>query len=246
MLTADRVGGALVLVKAVDVTVRGPVELPGALWFAVLALWVAAGLALVTGRAGFNGGRVAWGAAFVSGAALAVDYPLELRRQHLVLLMGVALAALVARNLGERLLLWRVQLTSLYGVAALAKVNESFLGGDVLARAVVDAPLWSALLPPPPTLLLIAAGIALIVTEAALAVTPWVRRLRRPGTVLAVALHGVAFVVSPEPLVALRLVVFGGTAVLLHAASAGLLPAAQPRRESAAAVGGPSAPAAAG
>ena len=246
MLTADRVGGALVLLKAVDIAVRGPVELPGGVWLAVLALWVAAGLALLTTRGGFTGGRVAWGAVLVAGAGLAVDYPLELRRQHLVLLMGVALAALVARNVDERLLLWRVQLTALYGVAALAKVNESFLGGDVLARAVVAAPLWSSLLPPPPTLLLIAAGAGLIATEAALAVTPWVRRLRRPGTLLAVGLHGVAFVVSPEPLVALRLVVFGGTAVLLHAASAGLLPAAQPHRESPAAVARPSAPAAAG
>ncbi len=246
MLTADRVGGALVLVKAVDVAVRGPVELPSALWLAVLALWVAGGLALLTSRGGFTGGRVAWGVVLLAGAGLAVDYPLDLRRQHLVLLMGVALAAVVARHVDERLLLWRVQLTALYGVAALAKVNESFLGGDVLARAVVDAPLWSALLPSPPTLLLIAAGIALITVEAALAVTPWVRRLRRPGTLLAVGLHGVAFVVSPEPLVALRLVVFGGTAVMLHAASAGLLLAAHPHRESPAAVGRPTAPAPAG
>ncbi len=246
MLTADRIGGALVLLKAVDVAVRGPVELPGGLWLAVLALWVAGGLALLTSQGGFTGRRVAWGAVLVAGAGLAVDYPLELRRQHLVLLMGVALAALVARDVDERLLLWRMQLTALYGVAAVAKVNESFLGGDVLARAVVAAPLWSALLPPPPTLLLIAAGFGLIASEAALAVTPWVRRLRRPGTVLAVCLHGAALVVvSPEPMVALRLVVFGGTAVLLHAVSAGLLPAAQPN-PAPEALGRPSAPAPAG
>ncbi len=243
MLTADRIGGALVLLKAVDLAVRGPVELPGGLWLVFLALWVAAGLALLTSQGGFTGGRVAWGAVLVAGAGLAVDYPLELRRQHLVLLMGVALAALVAREVGERLLLWRVQLTALYGVAAVAKVNESFLGGDVLDRAVVAAPLWSALLPPPPTLLLIAAGIGLLVTEGALAVTPWVRRLRTPGTVLAAGLHGIALVVvSPEPLVALRLVVFGGTAVMLHAVSAGLLPAAR-QHPASDAVGRPTAPA---
>lgn len=226
MLTADRVGGALVLLKAVDVAVRGPVELPGALWAGVLSLWAAAGLALLMGRGGLAGGRIAWGVVLLAGAGLAADYPLELRRQHLVLLMGVALAAAVARDVDERLLLWRWQISTLYGIATLAKLNESFLGGDVLARAVVAAPLWSAVLPPPPTLLLLAAGIGLVASEAALAVTPWVRRLRRPGTVLAVCLHGVALVVSPEPLVALRLVVFGGTLILLHAASAQLVPAA--------------------
>lgn len=101
----------------------------------------------------------------------------------------------------------------------------------MLARAVVAAPLWSSVLPPPPPLLLVLAGIGLIVTEATLAVTPWVPRLRRPGTVLAAGLHGAAVViVSPAPLVALRLVVFGGTAVLLHAVSAGLVPAGGQRR----------------
>ena len=224
MLTADRVGGALVLLKAIDVAVRGPVELSSGVWLAVLTLWVAAGLVLLTSRGGFAGGRVAWGVVLLAGAGLAVDYPLELRRQHLVLLMGVALAAAVARHVDERLLLWRVQLTALYGVAALAKVNESFLGGDVLARGVVAAPLWSALLAPPPLPLLLGAGIVLIATEALLAVTPWVRRLRRPGTAVAAGFHLLALLLaSTSPLVGLRLVVFGGTAVLLHAASAGLV-----------------------
>lgn len=226
MLTADRIVGGLVLLKACDVAVRGPVELPAPLWAAVLLLWLAGGLALLTGPGRLAVARTGWGAVLLAGAGLAVDYPLELYRQHLVLLMALALGALVARDDTERLLLWRVQLTALYGVAALAKVNESFLGGDVLARAVVAAPLWSSVLPPPPPLLLVLAGIGLIVTEATLAVTPWVPRLRRPGTVLAAGLHGAAVViVSPAPLVALRLVVFGGTAVLLHAVSAGLVPA---------------------
>lgn len=231
MLTADRIVGGLVLLKACDVAVRGPVELPAPLWAAVLALWAAGGLGLLTGPVRPPATRAAWGAVLLAGAGIAVDTPLELYRQHLVLLMAMALGALVARDDRERLLLWRVQLTALYGVAALAKVNESFLGGDVLARAVVAAPLWSALLPPPPALLLIFAGIGLVATEATLAVTPWVPRLRRPGTLLAAGLHGAALVVvSPAPLVALRLVVFGGTAVLLHAVSAGLVPASRAAR----------------
>lgn len=229
MLSADRIVGGLVLLKACDVAVRGPVELPAPLWAAVLALWAAGGLGLLTGPVRLAVARAWWGAVLLAGAGIAVDYPLELYRQHLVLLMAMALGALVARDDRERLLLWRVQLTALYGVAALAKVNESFLGGDVLARAVVAA--WSVLLPPPPALLLILAGIGLVATEATLAVTPWLARLRRPGTLLAAGLHGAALVVvSPAPLVALRLVVFGGTAVLLHAVSAGLVPASTAAR----------------
>jgi hypothetical protein len=220
VLNADRLGGALVLIKAVDVAVRGPVELPAPLWAAALAVWVAGGLGLLSGRAA----RPFWAAVLVAGAGFAVDYPLELRRHHLVLLLAVALGAAVARDRAERLLLWRVELSTLYGVAALAKVNESFLGGDVLARGVVAAPVWSALLPPPPLALLLLAGVGLIAAEAALAVTPWVPRLRRPGAAVAAVLHGAALpLAATSPLVGLRLLVFGGTAVLLHAASAELV-----------------------
>lgn len=226
MLTAERVMGALVLVKAVDVLLRGPVALPGLVWAAVLAIWVAAGLVLLAGPTTVSRARLCWCAVVLSGIGIAVDFPAELRWQHLVLLIGVALAARVTSDVAERLLLWRVQLSALYGVAALAKLNESFLGGDVLAGAVVAAPAWSALLAPPPTLLLVLAGVALILTETCLAITPWVARLRVPGTVVAAGFHGATLVlVSTDPLVGLRLVVFGGTAVLLHAACAGLLPA---------------------
>ncbi len=226
MLNAERVVGSLVLVKAVEVLLRGPVALPDLVWAAVLALWVAAGFALLAGPATATRARLCWCAVVLGGIGIAVDFPAELRWQHLVLLIGVALPALVARNVAERLLLWRVQLSALYGVAALAKLNESFLGGDVLAGAVVVAPAWSALLAPPPTLLLVLAGVALVLTETTLAVAPWVVRLRVPGTVVAAGFHGATLVlVSTDPLVALRLVVFGGTAVLLHAGCAGLLPA---------------------
>jgi hypothetical protein len=229
MLTADRLAGGLVLLKAVDVVLRGPVALPGPLWAAAVTLLVAGGIALLTGRAPRGAARAGWAAVLLGGIAVAVDYPLELRRQHLVLLIAVALGALVARDDGERVLLWRVQLTALYGVAALAKLNESFLGGDVLARAVLDGPFWPSPLQPP-ALLLVLAGVGLIVTEGALAVTPWVAALRRPGTVVAALLHAVALLlVSAGPLVALRLFVFGGTAVLLHATSAGVVrPAPRP------------------
>ncbi len=224
MLSAERIVGALVLVKAVDVAARGPGDLPALPWVAVLSLWVVGGAGLLAGRGGPRGSRACWALLLCGGAGIALDYPLELRRHHLVLLMAVALGAVVARDDRERLLLWRVQLSTVYAFAALAKVNESFLGGDVLARGVVAAPLWSSLLPLPSLPLLLLAGIALIGVEALLAVTPWVRRLRRPGTAVAAGFHLLALLLaSTSPLVALRLVVFGGTAVLLHAVSAGLV-----------------------
>lgn len=224
MLTAERIVGGLVLLKAVDVVLRGPAVLAGPLWLAALTLLGIGAGGLLAGPAGQRTIRASWGAVLVGGVGVAIDYPLELRRQHLVLLMAVALGALVARDDGERLLLWRVQLTALYGVAALAKLNESFLGGDVLARAVLVGPVWPSPLPPP-ALLLVLAGVGLIATEGALAVTPWIPRLRRPGTVVAALLHTAALLlVSADPLVALRLVVFGGIAVLLHGVSAAVVP----------------------
>ena len=186
----------------------------------LLLLWLAAGAALSSGHLPAGLVRPAWGAVLTTGAGLAADYPLDLRRQHLFLLLGTALAALVARDAAERLLLWRVQLTALYGLAALAKLNESFLGGDVLALTVATGPLgpWT---PSPPAALLVLAGLLLVATEATLAVAPWVPRLRRPAVGLAAALHAAALVVaSATPSVGLRLVVFGGTAVALCAASA--------------------------
>lgn len=206
MLTAAPVVGGLVLVKAVDVALRGPQT---ALWAVGLAAWVIGAALLLRDRHG-------WPYVLVGGLVLAYDAPIELLRQHLVLLVGVALVATVTRDDGERLLLWRTQLSALYGVAALAKLNEAYLSGTVLAEALrVPLPLPA----------MIAVGLGLIATEVFLAAAPWLSRLRRPGTVLAAALHTVALVVvAGGPLVTLRLVVFGGLAVLLHAVSAGAVP----------------------
>ena len=221
MLTAGRVVGAMVLVKAVDVALRGPGLLPAALWAAAVLLWVGAGVAQIAGRRE----RACWAALLLSGLVLAVDAPVELRRQHLVLLLGIALVGAVTGDTGERLLLWRSQLSVLYGVAALAKLNESFLGGSVLAGTLtVELPLPA----------LLAAGVGLVAVAALLAVTPWVPRLRRTGTAVALLLHGGALaLVAGGPLVTLRLVVFGGAAVLLHAVSAGLVRPEPPVRPSA-------------
>jgi len=214
VLTVQRALGAVVLVKAVDLAERGATDLADPLRLLALLVWVAGGVALVLAP-----GRVPWSLVALSGAALALDSPLDLRRQHLVLLIGLAVAAAVAADDRERLLLWRTQLTALYGFAVLAKLNESFLAGNVLARDVVDAPLWEGLLPTPGPWSLVAASAALVLVELALAVALWVPRLHRAGLVLALVVHGGALLLVPtSPLVALRLVVFGGAAVLAYAA----------------------------
>lgn len=218
MLSFDRLVGALVLVKALDVVSRGPTG-GAVLWAAAAAVLVAGGAGLLAGR-----GRAGWLAVLVGGCAVAVEQPLELRLQHLVLLVGVAVVALVARDDGERLVLWRVQLSALYGTAAVAKLNESYLGGDVLAGTLATAPAGTGLLPPLPLAVLLATGVALVVLELLLAITPWVPRLRVAGTAAAAGFHLAALpLAGVEPIVVLRLLVFGGLGVLLHAASAGLL-----------------------
>lgn len=214
MLTLPRGIGALALLKALDPLLRGPQDLPLALWAPALAVWVLGGAALLVAQRG-------WLLLLAGGLGLAADLPLELRRQHLVLLLLVALAGAVARDDGELLLLVRVQLTALYGVAALAKLNAGFLGGDALAGAL-------AVRPPLPVLLLL--GLLVVVGEALLALAPWVPRLRTAALLLAAALHGGALLLlAGGPLVTLRLAVFGGAAVLLVAVSAGRVPVGAPR-----------------
>lgn len=219
MLTADRLLGSLVLARAADVAVRepaaGPLAAAGAV--GVLAL---GGLLLVAGRS-----RAGWVVVLAGCAAVVLEQPLELRLQHTVLLAWAALGAVVARGAAERLLLWRVLLSSLYGVAALSKVNESSLGGDALALSLADAPSGTGLLPLPPPALLVGLALALVAAEVLLAVTPWVPRLAGPGLAVAVVFHVLAVpLAGVEPLVALRLVVFGGASLVLLSACTGRLP----------------------
>ena len=226
MLTADRLLGALVLLKAVDVVLRGPAEGPPLLWGLAAGALVAGGALLVTGA-----GRVGWAVVLAGVVGVLVDLPLELRLQHVVLLGWAALGALVARDVDERLLLWRVLVSALYGIAALAKVNASYLGGDALALGLVDAPFGTGLLPLPPPALLVAAAVGLVVVELLLAATPWVPRLAAPGLAVAAVFHVVAVpLAGVEPVVALRLAVFGGTSFVLLAATTGRLPVTGSRR----------------
>lgn len=213
MLTGPRLLGGLVLLKTVDVLARGPVT-AAPLWAVGAVLLAAAGGALLAGC-----DRAGWVLVVAGAVVTSVDAPVELRRQHLVLLALVAVAALVSRTAHERQLLWSVQLSALYGVAALAKLNEPYLSGTVLAAALREAPFGAGLLGVPPLPVVLAASAGLVLTEVLLALTPWVPRLRRAGLATGALFHAAAVpMAGHEPLVALRLVVFGGTSLVLLAA----------------------------
>jgi hypothetical protein len=226
VLTLPRVVGALAVLKAADVALRGPLTTTSALAAAVLA---AGGAALVAGR-----GRAAW-AVVLAGAVLSVvDLPFDLVRQHVVLLGLVALVLIVARDDGERLLLLRVQVSALYGVAALAKLNEPYLAGTVIGAAVADAPSGTGAVGVLPLPVLVVGSLGLIAAEVLLAVTPWLPRLHTAGLLTAVGFHISAVpLAGHEPLVALRLLVFGGLSLALVAAVTGRLPLAAGRARAA-------------
>lgn len=207
---ADRVLGALVLLKALDGLQRGPGVLGAPGWALALLLLAGGGAALAV-----RPSRGAWAVVLAGVVVTAVDAPVDLRRQHLVLLGAAALGAVVATQDAERLLLWRALVSVLYGTAALAKLNETFLGGDVLAVALREGPFPVA----PPTTVLVLGGLLVLAAEAALAAAPWVRW--SGALPIAVVLHAGALVaLSGTPLVGLRLLFFGGVSVVLVAVSA--------------------------
>lgn len=221
MLTADRLLGGLVILKACDVVVRGPAASPLP-WLVAVGVLAVGGVLLLTGRP-----RAGWPVVLAGCAAVVVEQPLELRLQHIVLLAWAALGALVARESAERLLLWRVLVSTLYGVAALAKFNESYLSGDVLGLSLARAPFGTGLIPLPPPALLVGLSVALVAAELLLAATPWLPPMTNIGLAVAAAFHALAVpLAGAEPLVAVRLLVFGGASLVLLAACTGRLPLA--------------------
>lgn len=184
----------------------------------VLAL---AGVALVSGLAMALGIAPRLAGALVSiTAALALVLDQQAYSNHLLLL--VLLAALVAMSdAGSALTIrnrrgttavpyWpafliQLQITTLYAWTAIAKINPSYLSGEV-----IDTNLRSWV--PAPPALLPAVAVATIAAEAFLAFALWVPRLRPAAFVVGAGLHvGILFVlVNPEPLVPFAALMFCG------------------------------------
>lgn len=103
--------------------------------------------------------------------------------------------------------LLKLQVSIVYGFAALAKLNPEYLAGDTLARFIPSSPVHPILGARLMAKAFIAAAIASIVAEACVAVWLWRPRLRGLAVALGVALH-VGMVAAVGSGVRLQLVIF--------------------------------------
>jgi hypothetical protein len=168
------------------------VPLSADLWFVPLVLLAAGGLCLVADRAVRGGGI-----AVAIGGLLALSADARLYSNHLWLLaLLAALAALTAPRarvqaealpFGHLVLL---QVSVVYGFAALSKLNAGFISGGVLWSELSGE---GALLPMPDPVLtqqpMMALALATVSIELALAVGLWTRRARSGAAVLGIAFH---------------------------------------------------------
>lgn len=91
---------------------------------------------------------------------------------------------------GWPLALMRIQVSVVYGYAGLAKVNEQFFSGEVLAHYMDRAVLpFVSGLAASPLLVLMALSLSVVALELYIAAAVWSRRLRPSAFALAVPLH---------------------------------------------------------
>lgn len=201
--------GGLVLLKSVDLADRMPSDL--VVGWALLAIVVFAGVLLLADRSARTA-SVAVTAGLV-GIVAANDHGLWNNHTYLMALEGLILG--VFHPLHQPTLM-RVQLTVLYGFAALSKVNGAYLTGAEIERALTGPALhWITLGPDQFAIL----AIASIVVEGFLAIGLWFRRTRVAAVVVGAAFHlSLVLAMSPRWDSAVRLVVFAGAALLLYPA----------------------------
>lgn len=169
--------------------------------------WMLIGLWVVSATALLLGWRTRLAAAVLTAtiaAVLLLDQQLYSNHLYLIVLVcglltvadsGAALS-LDARRIGERLevsgwpiWLLRLQVSLVYGYAALSKLNPDFLSGSVVASYLRrEGPLampdsWRFLEP------MLVLSVLAIGTEAFLSVALWSRRWRPAALVVALALH---------------------------------------------------------
>jgi hypothetical protein len=164
------------------------------------AAWVVLGAPLLIGGLLVTTGSLRPGAGVIAAAALVVNLT-PAYRNHLNLLMWVALTLLLFGDEEQRRLVLRCQLTLLYGFAAAAKLWPDWLSGEALLEYTWVAPLLAD-----PAVVAIA--WTTIAVEALLAVAVW--SPRRLGVTLAAALHlAFLFFTHSEPVDVGRIAVFG-------------------------------------
>jgi hypothetical protein len=90
----------------------------------------------------------------------------------------------------------RLQLSVLYGVAAIDKLTPGFLAGERLEMIFADKYFGSEPVPIP-GVVLVAASWAAVAAELFLALAVWVPRLRLPGLLTACGLHAAFYLLLP-------------------------------------------------
>lgn len=124
------------------------------------------------------------------------------------------------RSPGWAVLQLRVLVSVIYGFGALAKLNASFLYGDVLARTTDFESLAGIVGRRVAWMAVIVGTVGTVAAEGALAVWPWFASRRRIAFLLAVALH-TGMVLLMQDWLRLQLVVFAllmvGLLVTFHA-----------------------------
>lgn len=160
-----------------------------AVWALYVSAWLAASVALTSGRAV----RPAAGAIAVL-AVVGWLGPVSNLVDGLALFGWFGLILAVTGRDDERALLLRVQVSVVYGFAAIAKLNPTFLDGDQLRGIFRSRGRWEA----PVELLEGGTGTAValgaLAIEVFLAVALWFPRTRRVAVVVGVVAH-VAFIV---------------------------------------------------
>ena len=158
----------------------------------LLAPWLAFSLLLTLGV----WARGAAAGIVIVGALLLLDRVIS-NHLYLIMLVGILLSisdserhfALRSRGTGPvrawTLFLLGAQLSIVYGFAALAKLNASWLSGHTLS-----AFLTQAILPVPDVgVLFSVVAVMVVLVELGLAAAPWFARLRKPAFVVAVIVH---------------------------------------------------------
>lgn len=203
--------GVLLLLKAVDFVDR----MPDGLWLG----WAMVGVVVVTGVL-LVADRWHRPAAIAAAVALEVlvvvgDHVLWNHHAHLMALIALVLGVFATEHQPTLL---RVQLTVLYGFAAVGKVNPAYLTGAELERAG-RGPLFELVTLGPRGFATLAA--AAIVVELVLATGLWFRPTRVPTALLGVGFHLVMIAgLSPGWRwdAVLRLAAFAGASLVLYPA----------------------------
>lgn len=205
--------GVLCLIKSLDFLARMPLHIPVGQALTFVVLWIVAAfgvtadsrrrisLAAVAGLAVFSFVVTSW----------------RMYNHHVVLMITVALILLLFDR-AEQPTLLKVQLSIVYGFAAVTKLNAAYISGAVLDSKLASSDAWQHLhLSALPAAVLPTLAVVSIVVEAGLAVALWFKAMRGPAAVIGVVFHITMVALMAYGIVSVvRLAVFSGLMLALY------------------------------